>query len=105
MNGQRHALTDVSDSRTVIRLSGSKAREVIARGCSLDLRPGRIEAGACLSSTLARCHVVLWLREDGSSEGEGEDVFDIFVHRSFAEYAWEWLVNASRPFGYRIETA
>ena len=93
------ALTDVSDSRTVIRLSGPRARSVLAKGCALDFDAKGFRPGACASSTLALCHVLIHFRAD---EAATEDVFDIYVHRSYAAFAWQWITDAAAEFGYVV---
>lgn len=90
--GEHHAVTDVSSSRIVMRLSGPRAREVLAKGCSLDLHPRVFGAGRCAQSGLARCHMLLHQVDD-------EPSFDVYVHRSFADYAWRWLADAAREYG------
>ncbi len=86
-----HALvSDVSHSRGVISLLGARAREVLAKGCSLDLHPSVFGPGRCAQSTFARCHVLVHQRDETPA-------FDLYVHRSFMEYAWAWLVDAAGP--------
>ena len=62
------SLTDVSDARGVVRVAGGRARDVLAKGCSLDLHERGFEAGSCAQSTIALCQVVLQrLPDDGRS--------------------------------------
>ena len=86
-----HALvSDVSHSRGVISLAGAGALDVLAAGCSLDLHPSVFGPGRCAQSTLARCHVLIEQRDAAPT-------FDLYVHRSFMEYAWAWIVDAAGP--------
>lgn len=93
--GTHHAVTDVSESRAVIGLAGPAAREVLAKGCSLDLHPRLFGPGRCAQSLMARCHMLLHQLDDRPS-------YDIYVHRSFAEYAWRWLEDAGAEYGVAI---
>ena len=85
------AASDVSNSRVVLQLSGADARNVLAKGCSLDLHPSTFSDENCAQSSLARCHVLLHQVDDLPS-------FDVYVHRSFAGYAWAWLADAAADY-------
>ena len=94
--GEGHAaLTDVSDSRTVIGLSGRHARDVLAKGCHLDLHPRAFGPGQCAQTAFARSHVLL------HQTGKAPD-YDIYVHRSFAAYLWAWLEDAAGEYGVAV---
>jgi len=85
------AVTDVSESRTVIVLSGDHARDVLAKGCALNLHPDKFAVGQCAQSTLAHIHIILQMRSDVPE-------FDVYVHRSFAESMWLWLEDAAAEY-------
>jgi sarcosine oxidase subunit gamma len=86
------AVTDVSGNRARLRLSGPHAREVLAKGCGLDLHPSRFKPGQCAQTVLARVGIILHQIDDRPS-------FDIFVRRSFGEYTWVWLKDAMAEYG------
>jgi sarcosine oxidase subunit gamma len=91
-----HALAvEVSDMRAVIRLEGEGAREVLMKGTSLDLLSGDYGAGVCRRMRLAEIAALLHVVD--------ENVFDIYVFRSYAHYAWEFLAAAARePASLRL---
>jgi sarcosine oxidase subunit gamma len=93
--GRHASITDVTDSRTVITLAGARARDVLAKGCGLDLHPRVFRAGQCAQTTLARASVLLHQTTD-------EPAYDITVDRSFARYLWSWLEDASLEFGLSV---
>ena len=62
----------------------------LAKGCTLDLHPRVFGLGHVVQSTLARVDVILV-----QVSGDGDLAFDIHVGRSFAEYLWLWLEDAS----------
>ena len=95
LEGQHAALTDVSHSRAVVVLSGPYAREVLAKGCTLDLHPRVFGPGRCAQSRLAKCQALIHQTTDAPE-------FEIHVQRSFAQYAWTWLEDAGQEFGVRI---
>ena len=98
LDGQHAAVTDVSHSRTILALSGPDARAVLAKGCPLDFHPRVFGAGRCAQSRLAKCQVLI-------HQTSAAPEFEIYVHRSFAPYAWTWLEDAGREFGVRIAPA
>lgn len=84
-----HSLAvDVSDMRAVIRMEGDGSRTVLLKGCSLDLLSGDYGAGTCRRMRFAEIAALLHVVED--------DVFDIYVFRSYAHYAWEFLCTAAK---------
>ena len=90
-----HAVADVTESRTVLRLSGPNARDLLAQGCALDFHPGVFQPGMCAGSHLALTHVTIHQVAEGP-------VYEIHVHRSFADYLWRWLEAASEPYGFAV---
>ena len=88
-------LTDVSHGRAAMRVSGPRAREVLAKGCSLDLHPSQWPAGQCAQTPIARVSVLLHFAGEGS-------VFDLYCARSYAGHLWQWLAEAAGEFGYQV---
>jgi sarcosine oxidase subunit gamma len=82
------AVVDVSAQRTTLRLRGQHARDVLAKGCAIDLHPRVFGAGSSAQTTLGRAGVVLLALGDA-----GED-FLILVRSSFAGYLADWLLDA-----------
>ena len=83
---------DVSAQRTVLRITGPRAREVLAKGCSIDLHPRVSRRGRSAQTTLAHAAVVLLVLGDG-----GED-FALFVRSSFAGHLATWLLDAALEY-------
>lgn len=90
-----HAIADVSHSRTVIGLEGAFARDVLMKGTNVDLHPRVFGPGNCIQAHLGRCHMLL-------HQVDAEPGYDVYVHRSFAVYAWSWLADASREYGFSV---
>jgi len=76
---------DVSAQRIVLRISGPRAREVLAKGCSIDLHPRVFGPGSSAQTTLGQAGVVLL--------SLGEDEFAVLVRASFAWYLATWLLD------------
>ncbi len=90
--GAHATVVDISDARTVFRLSGAAARTVLAKGCALDLHPRAFALGDVAQTRLAKADVILHQTID-EDDNDGP-VFDIYVARSFADYLWRWLADA-----------
>lgn len=99
--GVFHAVTDVSESRTRIRVSGPQARALLQKGCPLDLHPRAFAPGACAQSLIAKAGVVLRALP-GASGADSEPDFEILVLRSYAEYLWLWLEDAAQEYGLAV---
>lgn len=82
---------DVSANRTTIELSGPHARDVLEKGCTLDLHPRAFTVGRCAQTTLARAQIILW-------QTSNTPVYHLLVRGSFAQYVADWLVDASREY-------
>ncbi|MDX2850425.1 sarcosine oxidase subunit gamma [Actinacidiphila glaucinigra] len=91
--GEAHvSVTDVSAQRTTLLVSGPRARDLLAHGCSLDLHPEVFGPGACARTALARAQVVLVAREETRAG------FWVLVHSSFAGYLTDWLLDAATEY-------
>jgi sarcosine oxidase, subunit gamma len=86
------AAVDVSGQRTTLRLSGSHSRDVLGKGCALDLHPSAFSGGATAQTTLGQTGVIL-LGVDGSGAH-----YRILVRSSFARYLADWLLDAAEEY-------
>jgi sarcosine oxidase, subunit gamma len=84
-------VVDVSAQRTAIDVAGADARDVLRKGCALDLHPRAFGPGRCAQTLLARAQVILVARTD-------EPAYRVFVRASFAEYLAEWLLDAAAEY-------
>lgn len=89
--GRHHAATDVSAMYVTFALSGPRAREVLMKGCRLDLHARAFPAGACVQTALARATVILHRTGDGPA-------YEITVRNSFAHYLASWLLDATAEY-------
>lgn len=80
---------DVGSGYTVLEASGAKVRDVLARGCPLDLHPRALPLGRCAQSHYFKASIVLVPMAD--------DTFDIVVRRSFADYCCRIMLDAAEP--------
>lgn len=82
------SLVDVSYNYACVLLSGSKARDVLAKGCALDLRPDKFASGDCSQTVLVKAPVLLRALM-------GADSFELWFRNSYARYLTMWLLDAS----------
>jgi len=82
--GQHTAVTDVSEARTAIAVSGPRARELMAKGTGLDLHPRAFKAGQCAQTAMAQANMTLDQTDDMPS-------YDLYILDSFADYLWSWI--------------
>jgi sarcosine oxidase, subunit gamma len=84
--------TDVSAQRIGLRLTGARVRDVLARGCSIDLHPRVFGRGSSAQTMLGQAGVVLLALSDAA------DDFVVLVRSSFAGYLADWLLDAALEF-------
>ena len=89
------SMSDQSSGRTVIRVSGTRARDVLAKGLPVDLDPRVFPLGSAATSTISLMGVQLWQADDTRS-------YDIAVFRSLSESFWRWLAASAAEFGYEV---
>ncbi|HVY98012.1 MAG TPA: sarcosine oxidase subunit gamma family protein [Dongiaceae bacterium] len=94
-SGQHTAVTDVSESRTVITMAGPAAREVLARGVSLDLHPRAFGPGQCAQTGMSKANVLLHQTDNRPS-------YEIYVLKSFSDYLWRWIGLVAEDFGLAV---
>ena len=112
-----YALTDLTGGQICIRLSGRNARDVLAKGCTLDLHPRVFQPGQCAQTVLGKASMLICLSgatQDSADSGDGQtrcdsglagdgEVFDVVVRRTFAEYVAEWLYRSAEEFGVGVD--
>jgi sarcosine oxidase, subunit gamma len=84
--------TDVSAQRIGLRLTGPLVRDVLVKGCSVDLHPRSFRRGSSAQTALAQAGVVLLALSDA-----GDD-YVVLVRSSFAGYLADWLLDAALEF-------
>ena len=88
-------VTALSHARTVVRVSGEQAPEVLCKGCPADLEG--MSSGDCMATLIGTISALVHCRE-------AHHVFDIYVFRSFGQAFWEWLTDAALEYGYSVSS-
>jgi sarcosine oxidase, subunit gamma len=81
------AVVDLGHARTAVRLEGEGARDVLAMGTSIDLRPAHFGPGACALTALGKIGALL--------HAVAPDTIDVYVARSYGQAFAEWLKHAA----------
>jgi methylglutamate dehydrogenase subunit D len=89
------SVTDQSDSHVMIRVSGARARDTLAKGVSIDLHPRVFRPGDAAGTTVAYIGVQLWQVDDAPT-------YELLVPRSFAAAFWDWLTESAAEFGVQV---
>ena len=76
----------------MLRLSGPNVRDVLAKGCTLDLHSRSFEPGQCAQTNIAHAAVTLMQIDDLPT-------YDVVVRRSFASYLALWIEDAASEYG------
>ncbi|MEO1606303.1 MAG: sarcosine oxidase subunit gamma family protein [Pseudomonadota bacterium] len=85
-----HALAViVSDARSLLRVKGDNAREVMAKLAPVDLAPGQFEPGMIRRTRLGQAAAAFWMPD--------AETFHVICFRSHATYVFDLLRTAAQP--------
>lgn len=79
---------DVTDALAVLEVQGASARELLSKGCGLDLHVSAFRVGQCARTRFAQIPVLLLCFET-------EERFELYAGRSYAQYLYSWLSDAA----------
>lgn len=94
LGADQAAIVELDNARTVLRLSGRNARDVLAKGCLLDLHPKVLGPGQTAQTALFHVNALIHC--------VAEDTFDVYVTRSHGQSFYESLTDAAGEFGCRV---
>jgi sarcosine oxidase, subunit gamma len=89
LEGLHRSVVDVGANRVALEVSGARGKDVMAKGCGLDLDPRAWRAGCCAQTLLARVPVILHEREQTTG---------VLIRPSYANYLVDWLLEAVVEF-------
>ncbi|UCI18687.1 sarcosine oxidase subunit gamma [Mesorhizobium sp. B2-1-8] len=93
------SLSDQSHARVLIRISGAKARALLAKLSSIDLYPATFPVGAAAATSMDHTSVTLWR---GNDAPDGQAVFNVLVFATFAESLWHTMLDSAVEYGIEI---
>ena len=91
LNAVHAAVTNVTDGLCAFSLRGPALRQVLAKGCAIDLHPAVFTPGSCAQTMLAHAAVTLMATE--------ENRCTMICRTSFAPYVHDWLLDAGMEYG------
>lgn len=95
LDGQHTQIVNVSGGQTVLELSGPNVREVLMKSTSYDVHPNNFPVGKAVGTVFAKSQLVI--------RRTGEETWELLIRRSFSDYWWLWLQDASAEYGLSIE--
>ncbi|MCR8923508.1 sarcosine oxidase subunit gamma family protein [Dasania sp. GY-MA-18] len=90
-----YAIVNVSGGQTVLRLTGPDVDKVLCKSTPYDVHERNFPVGKVVTSVFAKSQAVI--------SRSGEEAWDLVVRRSFADYLWLWLQDASAEYGLQIK--
>ncbi|WP_176080150.1 sarcosine oxidase subunit gamma [Paraburkholderia tropica] len=81
------AAVDVGSGYTVVEVEGTRVRDVLSRGCPVDLHPSLFKPGQCAQSLYFKASIVLI--------PIAADRYELVVRRSFADYFCRIMLDAA----------
>ena len=81
------AVTDQTDSRALLDISGPASRTMLAKGFAIDLHPSVFASGSAAVTKVAHLSVQIWQTDETQR-------YRISVPRSSAGTFWSWLMSA-----------
>jgi len=89
-------IADISDGKAVLRVSGPRIRDALAKGCALDLDRRAFKPGDAATTPVALIDCQIWQIDETPS-------YELAVPSSFAGSFWHWLTASAAEFGYTVE--
>lgn len=86
------AAIDLSSGLAAFFVQGAAGREMLARGCRLDLDPAAMPAGSAAATLIAQVAVTLVALPAGLL---------LLTPSSTARHLREWLISTAQPFGFK----
>jgi heterotetrameric sarcosine oxidase gamma subunit len=91
------SVSDQSDGYVLIRLTGARVREALAKLIPIDVHPRAFEVGDVASTVASHIGVTLWRVAD---QPDAAPVFEIIMFRSLARSFWHALTEAAAEYGF-----
>ncbi|TYL48149.1 sarcosine oxidase subunit gamma [Marinomonas sp. IMCC 4694] len=91
------SLVNISGGTTVFNVSGDHIVDMLKKSVPVDLHITVFPVEKVVSTLFAKSGVVM--------RRLGETHFELIVRRSFADYLWLWIQDASREFGLVVKSA
>jgi len=91
------AVSDQSDARLVLRVSGERVRDVLAKGVPVDLHPKAFEPGDVACTVVGYINTQIDMLDEAT--------YQLAAPRSMAGSFWSWLTASAAEFGYEVRNS
>ena len=91
-DNENFAVTDISHSRAVIQIKGLQAKEVLKKGCPININ--EIQVNNCAGTVFNGITIVV------DCVNNNPDTFNLLALRSFGETFYHHITDAALEFGY-----
>ncbi len=85
-------VSEQSGGRVVLRISGPRVRELMQKGCRLDLHSSVTGKGWCAQTQMAQIGVIIHQVDD-------KPTYDLSVYSGFAREFAEWILHSATQYG------
>lgn len=85
------SVVDHSDGRVVVRISGPKARAVLAKGVPIDLHPRAFSPGSVAITHASHIGIILWQTDEAPT-------YEAAMFRSYADSFAHWLFESAAEY-------
>ncbi|SDO37423.1 N-methylglutamate dehydrogenase subunit D [Filomicrobium insigne] len=85
------AVVDHSDARAIVAVSGRRARDLLAKGVSIDLHPRVFTTGDAAATAISHVGMHIWQTDE-------KPTFELAVPRTYADSLWRWMERASAEY-------
>ena len=89
------SIVDQSDAKALLKVNGPRVRDVLAKGCALDLHPRAFKPQDAATTQIALIPCQLWQLDEAPT-------FELAVPLSHARSFWSWLAASAAEFGYQV---
>jgi heterotetrameric sarcosine oxidase gamma subunit len=91
------AVSDQTSGYAVLRLTGPRVRDALAKFVPLDLHARVFDPGSAASTIASHIAVTLWRLADSA---DGSPVFELAAPRSYAGTFWHVVTQSAAEFGF-----
>lgn len=95
--GDLASVTDQSDGYAVLRLTGPRLRDTLAKLLPIDVHPRAFRIGDVASTVAFHIGATLWRLDDGP---DGAPIIEVAIFRSLAGSFWHALSDSAAEFGF-----
>lgn len=95
--GLHASVADQSHGRVIVRLSGPRVRDALAKGLAIDLHPRAFRPGDTAVTQVAHIGVQIWQLDSAPT-------YEMVAFRGFAGSLWRWLELSAAEYGLEFLT-